>query len=162
MLNICWQPWCGLKSTSSVKLSQASQTELMFSSEGLYFSHRFLWSSDVHRTQRGSVVIQAPLSLARGLPRWPSEEESTCWCRPHETLRFDPWAGKTPWRREGQPTPVFRPGESMDREPGGVQGGGRDWMTKAFTLLCTLCALSTWGFEKFQWAQELWDKPREC
>ena len=28
---------------------------------------------------------------------------------------FDPWAGKIPWRREGQPTPVFLPGESMDR-----------------------------------------------
>ena len=25
--------------------------------------------------------------------------------------RFDPWAGKTPWRRAGQPTPVFWPGE---------------------------------------------------
>ena len=28
---------------------------------------------------------------------------------------FDPWVGKIPWRREGQPTPVFLPGESMDR-----------------------------------------------
>ena len=25
---------------------------------------------------------------------------------------FDPWVGKAPWRREGQPTPVFFPGES--------------------------------------------------
>ena len=25
---------------------------------------------------------------------------------------FDPWVGKTPWRREWQPTPVFLPGES--------------------------------------------------
>ena len=24
---------------------------------------------------------------------------------------FDPWVGKIPWRREGLPTPVFRPGE---------------------------------------------------
>jgi len=22
-------------------------------------------------------------------------------------LRFDPWIGKIPWRRTGQPTPVF-------------------------------------------------------
>ena len=28
---------------------------------------------------------------------------------------FDPWAGKIPWRRAWQPTPVFLPGESMDR-----------------------------------------------
>ena len=25
---------------------------------------------------------------------------------------FDPWGGKTPWRRKGQPTPVFWPGKS--------------------------------------------------
>ena len=25
---------------------------------------------------------------------------------------FSPWFGKTPWRRTGQPTPVFLPGES--------------------------------------------------
>ena len=27
-------------------------------------------------------------------------------------VRFDPWAGKIPWRRKWQPTPVFLPGES--------------------------------------------------
>ena len=25
--------------------------------------------------------------------------------------RFDPWIGKIPWRRQGQPTPVFLPGK---------------------------------------------------
>ena len=25
----------------------------------------------------------------------------------------DPWVGKSPWRREWQPTPVFLPGESQ-------------------------------------------------
>ena len=25
---------------------------------------------------------------------------------------FDPWVGKTPWRKTWQPTPVFFPGES--------------------------------------------------
>ena len=25
--------------------------------------------------------------------------------------RFDPWVGKSPWRREWLPTPVFLPGE---------------------------------------------------
>ena len=25
---------------------------------------------------------------------------------------FDPWVGTIPWRRQGQPTPVFLPGES--------------------------------------------------
>ena len=27
-------------------------------------------------------------------------------------LRFDPWVGKSPWRRKWQPTPVFLPGKS--------------------------------------------------
>ena len=27
--------------------------------------------------------------------------------------RFSPWAGKIPWRRAWQPTPVFLPGESQ-------------------------------------------------
>ena len=26
--------------------------------------------------------------------------------------QFDPWVRKIPWRRKGQPTPVFLPGES--------------------------------------------------
>ena len=28
---------------------------------------------------------------------------------------FDPWVGKTPWRREWQPTPVFLPGKFQDK-----------------------------------------------
>ena len=35
---------------------------------------------------------------------------------------FDPWAGKIPWRRSWQPTPVFLLGESPWTEgPGGLQ-----------------------------------------
>ena len=38
---------------------------------------------------------------------------------------FDPWAGKIPWRREWQPTPVFLPGEPpWAEEPGGLQSMG--------------------------------------
>ena len=29
-----------------------------------------------------------------------------------QEIRFDPWVGKIPWKREWQPTPVFVPGES--------------------------------------------------
>ena len=54
-----------------------------------------------------------------GLPMWFSSEESACQCRRH---RFDPWAGKIPWRRKWQPTPVFLPGESHgQRSLGGLQ-----------------------------------------
>ena len=30
---------------------------------------------------------------------------------------FDPWVGKSPWRREWLPTPVFLLENSMDRTP---------------------------------------------
>ena len=47
---------------------------------------------------------------------------------------FDPWVGKTPWRRVWQPTGVFLPGESpWTAEPGGLQSMGsqrvgHDWV----------------------------------
>ena len=33
-------------------------------------------------------------------------------CRTPKRHRFDPWVGEIPWRRKGQHTPVFSPGES--------------------------------------------------
>ena len=41
-----------------------------------------------------------------------SGKEPACECRRRERCGFDPWVGKIPWRRAGQPTPVFLPGES--------------------------------------------------
>ena len=46
-----------------------------------------------------------------GLPRCLHGEESSCQFRSHRRRRFDPWAGKIPWRRRCQPTPVFLPGK---------------------------------------------------
>ena len=43
------------------------------------------------------------------LPWWLSGKESSCHCR---RCRFNPWAGKIPWRRKWQSTPVFLPGKS--------------------------------------------------
>ena len=46
------------------------------------------------------------------LPRVLSGKESACQCRRHKRLKaqvFDPWVGKSPWRRTWQPTPVFWP-----------------------------------------------------
>ena len=42
------------------------------------------------------------------LPQWLRGKESA-----YST--GDPWIRKIPWRRAWQPTPVFLPGESMDR-----------------------------------------------
>ena len=51
-----------------------------------------------------------PLNM--GFPSGASGEESTCRYRRCGRGSFDPWVGKTPWRRAWQPTPGFLPGES--------------------------------------------------
>ena len=44
---------------------------------------------------------------------------------------FNPWVGKTPWKRARQPTPVFLPGESpWTEEPGGLQSRGSQSRTR--------------------------------
>ena len=40
------------------------------------------------------------------------DKEPACQCRGCKRLGFDPWVGKSPWRRAWQPTPIFLPGES--------------------------------------------------
>ena len=49
------------------------------------------------------------------LPRRCSGKESTCQGRRRNRHGFDPWVGKIPWRRKRQLTPVFLPGNPMDR-----------------------------------------------
>ena len=44
-----------------------------------------------------------------GLPQWLNREESACQCKRHG---LQPWLGKLPWWRKGQPTPVLWPGKS--------------------------------------------------
>ena len=45
------------------------------------------------------------------LPRWLNGKQSTCQCRRHRRLGFNPWVRKIPWRRKWQPTPVLLPGD---------------------------------------------------
>ena len=55
-----------------------------------------------------------------GFPGGASCKEPNCQCRRSKRCGFDPWVGKTPWRRAWQPTPVFLPGESQgQRGPAG-------------------------------------------
>ena len=71
-------------------------------------------------------------SLFWGFPKWFRGKESTCQCRRHG---FNPWAGKTPWGRKWQPTPVFLPGKSHGQKNLGDYSPWRcrvrhDWATK--------------------------------
>ena len=56
-----------------------------------------------------SVLCCLFVCLHLGLPWWLCGREPACQCGRHG---FDPFAGKIPWRRGWQPTPVFLPGES--------------------------------------------------
>ena len=40
-------------------------------------------------------------------------KELACQIKRCKRRKFDPWTGKTLWRRKWQPTPVFLPGESQ-------------------------------------------------
>ena len=69
-----------------------------------------------------------------GLPRWCSGKDSPCQFR---RPPFDPWVGKTPWRRQWQLTPVFLPGEShgQRRLEGHSRWGHKELdMTERLTL----------------------------
>ena len=63
---------------------------------------------------------------AKGFPGSASGKEPACQCRRRKRLGFNPWVGKTPWRRTWQPTPVFLPGESH----GGLQSTGSQSRTR--------------------------------
>ena len=57
--------------------------------------------------------------------RWYSGKESACQCRRHRRHGFKAQAGKIPWRRKWQPTPVFLPGKShRQRSLGRLQSMG--------------------------------------
>ena len=64
---------------------------------------------DREYSQQPAIHIFTQNYRAPGLPWWLSGKEPACQCR---RSRFDPWAGKIPWRRKWQPTPVFLPGKS--------------------------------------------------
>jgi len=52
------------------------------------------------------------IKIPRGFPGGAIGKEPSCQNRRHKRCRFNPWVGKSPWRRTQQPTPVSWPGES--------------------------------------------------
>ena len=58
------------------------------------------------------MLVRPCSKSPRGFPGGGSSKEPTCQCRKHKRWRFNPWVGKSPWRRKWLPTPVFLTGES--------------------------------------------------
>ena len=71
-------------------------------------------------TSHSSFLVLTISSKTSNLPSCP--DELSWWLRWYRIQLqcgrpgFDPWVGKIPWRRAWQPTPVFLPGESHDRQ----------------------------------------------
>ena len=107
-----------------------------------------------------------------GFPDGDSGKESTCPCRGHERLGFNPWVRKILWRREWHPTPVFLPAKFLgQRSPVGyrpwgckesdttkwthmVDDEGGDLMNEISALIkeprrSSLAFSTTWGHKKF-------------
>ena len=80
----------------------------------------------------GQSILLYTLKGKWGLLKWLGGKESACQRRSHRRRKFNPWVGKIPWRRKWQPTPVFLPGESMDR---GAWWAPVDGVTKSWTWL---------------------------
>ena len=81
-----------------------------------------------------TVTPRVPLGES---PRWHGVKESACQCRRCWRHRFHPWVGKIPWRRAGQPTPIFLPGESHgQRSLGGysLRGHKESDMTERLSM----------------------------
>ena len=102
-----------------------------------------------------SKTISLPLlTIIGGI----SGKESTCQCRRHKRLGFDPWVGKIPCRRQWQPTPVLLPrklhgeGSLMSM---GYQIIRHDWV-HTHTLIKFVFYLSSCQKRRcHEWAHEL-------
>ena len=75
-----------------------------------------------------------------------SGKEPACGCR---RCGFDPWVGKIPWRRAGQPTPAFLPGNPL------VRGAWRATVHSAAQSQTRLKLLSTQTQSSFQYLVQL-------
>ena len=89
-----------------------------------------------------------------GLPRWLSGKGSACQYGKCRRCGLNPWAGKTPWNRERQPTAAFLPGEPhgqrslLGYNPLGCQESG---MTERLSTH----AWFPWGLFTLHWQEVL-------
>ena len=94
----------------------------------MYLKHWLwpIWPTAIHTYIHTHTHTHIHIYIC-GLPRWFRGKESNCQCRRYQ---LDPWAGKVPWRRKCQPTPVSLPGKSHgQRSLAGIYGIAQlsDW-----------------------------------
>ena len=67
------------------------------------------YSRDPSCLYRARLFCNSPFMTPPHPLKWLSGKESAYQCRGRRRRGFDPWDGKTPWRRKWQSTPVFLP-----------------------------------------------------
>ena len=103
-------PWTWTLITQVPKIKLYSWT---YTAVAISQNHKIIFKSEFNDFAFGSQNNVPP-----GASGGSDSKESACECR---RPRFDPWAGKIPWRRKWQPTPVFLPWESpWTEEPQGL------------------------------------------
>ena len=73
--------------------------------------HRSFFSCAICEKSGKPLLLEGSM-INLGKPRRLSGKEFACQCKRCRSLRFDPWVGKIPWRKQWQHTPGFLPGES--------------------------------------------------
>ena len=103
------------KQKTEVMVALGSEPSSSVWSKTRFLSHHadYSDSQQVEATRRLiSAGRETGQSNHQSFPGGASGKEPVCQCRRHKKQGFDPWVGKTLWRRAWQPAAVFLPGES--------------------------------------------------
>ena len=92
-----------------------------------------------NRMERILLELNSSPQSLRGFPGGASGKEPACQCRRRKRYRFHPRVGRMPWRREWEPTPIFLPGDPVDRGDWQARVHG---VTKSRTRLKQLSTLA--------------------
>ena len=120
------------------RTSNLSQREWYWINLSLYLFKIFVASNFFHIANLAGFFFFLPLGFFFSLPPVPGTllPHFPPFSLPGSTLPCPFWLTRSslPWRRKWQPTPVFLPGESQGREPGGLPSMGlhrvsRTWLT---------------------------------
>ena len=81
------------------------------------------------------------INTNQGFPSGTSEIEPAFQFRISKRVRFNPWVGKSPWRRKWQPTPVLLPGESQGQKSLLSIGSQSQTQLKRLSTATRACAI---------------------
>ena len=141
----------------------------LVSKEKLIWEQRRSTERDRYVLRVGSTCCFQHGLLEEGFPWWLRKQRICLQCR---SPGFDPWVRRILWRREGQRTPVFLPGEIHGQRSLvgslGSQRVGHDWATKTSTftnqkslLLKSLPGTNVWTGRRLAYSNQIIGTPNK-